>query len=373
MSEDHFLKVHLPGASAAMKELRQMIEMINSSFNRDLLRVILVTGESGAGKNHVARVIAGHRHWRDSRAADERTAAAPLAAFTSQFAEISLPTLPDSLVESELFGYRQGAFTGASKDHKGLLAGDAVDVLLDEIGDASPLVQSKLLGVLETRRFRPVGGGIDDESNTDARFLVATHRDLGQLVREGGFREDLFWRTNELTITVPPLREQAENVPDLIDYQLGILGPRALYDCDPAVDRPLPEMSSDDLEWARTYAWPGNVRQLRHVLVQWLAHGGQVPLRNLALNAEIKLFEVSGGRQQASQRRIYERLRTARSAGRLVAPTLGALIDEARREIELEVVEWYDKDRPTLDELRTLFPEAKPTAIRSKLSQWRNE
>lgn len=370
MCEDPFLQFHVPGSSPAVKELRHSIELINSTYNRDLLRVIQVTGESGAGKNHVARVIAAHRLWRENKERAEVSIDQSLDVFTGKLAEISLPTLPDSLVESELFGYRKGAFTGATADRSGLLAGDATDIVLDEIGDASPLVQAKLLGVIETGRFRPVGGGLDDEFTTDARFLLATHRDLGQMVREGKFREDLYWRANEFVITVPPLRKQPENLRGLIDYQLDILGPRAMYDADPSVGRPCPTLSEADLEWAQTYEWPGNVRQLRHSLVQWLAHDASVPLRNLAIAVESRL-NVADSAVQASQSRVRERLESSRRAGRPVAPTLGSLIDESRQEIEMQVVNWYDDVHPSLEELKSLFPAAKPAAVRSKLSQWR--
>lgn len=371
MSEDVFLTHHLPGTSPAVAELRRKIEMINSAYNRDLLAVILVNGESGAGKNHVSRVIAGHRYWRERSASNGLSEKQPLASFTSKFAEISLPSLPDSLVESELFGHKKGAFTGASKDRDGLLAGDVVDVLLDEIGDASPTVQTKLLGVLETRRFRPLGAELDDEVSTSARFLLATHRNLGELVRTGAFREDLFWRANEFTLTVPPLREQPENVEALIKYQLTILAPRAMYDKDPQVARPLPTLTLEDLEWATTYAWPGNIRQLRHTLVQWLAHDGSAPLKKLATEAEFRMRSTMSASVATQRTSIRDRLVEARSAGKAAAPTLGALIDEASQVIQSEVVSWYDENPPTADELKRLFPDAEPTSVRSKLSQWR--
>lgn len=371
MSDDAFLKFHVPGSSPAVLQLRQQIEVINSGFNRDLLRVVLVTGESGAGKNHIARVIAGHRYWQDNGAHGGLDETDPLETFTTQFAEIALPTLPDSLIESELFGHRKGAFTGATRDRDGLLAGEAVDILLDEIGDASPLVQTKLLGVLETRRFRPLGGDVDDELTAEARFMLATHRDLGELVRDGDFREDLFWRANEFPIMVPPLRQQPENIPELITYQLAILGRRAMYDHDPKVGRPIPQLSKGDLDWAQSYAWPGNVRQLRHALVQWLAHGATAPLSRLAIASESRPRVASDGKQPDAVQQVRQRLEVALKTRRAAAPTVGRLIEEARMEIENEVVAWYDERSPSIKELQILFPEAKPTAVRSKLSQWR--
>lgn len=344
---------------------------MNSNYNRDLLKIVLVTGESGAGKNHLARAIAGHRYWRDNGAASGLSGTEPLNSFTNQFAEISLPTLPDSLVESELFGYRKGAFTGAEDDRAGLLGGEAMEVLLDEIGDASPVVQSKLLGILETRLFRPVGGSIHDEKATGARFILATHQDLGKLVREGRFREDLYWRANEFTIKVPPLREQPENIQDLIEYQLQILAPRAMYDADPAVGRPIPTLKPDDLDWARKHAWPGNVRQLRHALVQWLAHEGAVPLRTLVLSSEPRLVDRASKDHLVAHQGIRERLRTAYAAGTAAAPTPGDLIKDSCRELEAEAAAWFAENSVTLEELKTLFPNAKPTSVRSKVSQWR--
>ena len=369
MNRDAFLELHLPGKSPAASELRRTIARVNNSYNQNLIKVILITGESGAGKNHLARVIAGHRYWL--REINTMPPEGRLETFTSRFAEIALPTLPDTLVEAELFGYRKGAFTGANANRPGLLGGEADDILLDEIGDASAIVQAKILGVLETQRYRPVGGDLQDQKETTARFILATHRDLGSRVQAGAFREDLFWRATEFPVRVLPLREQRENIEDLIRYQLTILGTKAMYDADPKVGRPLPTMSGEDLAWARGYEWPGNIRQLRHSLVQWLANEGRVALHEIVDSAKALLSSTALSAASPERMKIRGRLDDARSAGRAVASTLGNFIDDVRRNAELEVVEWYDSVRPSLEELKRLFPEADPTAIRSKLSQWR--
>src|SRR5262245_4549391 len=167
-----FLERFLSGTSASVSAMRQMVQRLNAARNASLVDVVLITGESGVGKNHLARVLAGHRRWLEVRFDRNQNPGlnVNLDAFTDYFREIHLPALPDNLIESELFGYKAGAFTDAKKDHPGLLGGpgktrndkDLKDVLLDEIGDASPGMQSKLLQVIEQQEFRPLGGGPDE-------------------------------------------------------------------------------------------------------------------------------------------------------------------------------------------------------------------
>src|SRR5207244_645219 len=114
-------------------------------------------------------LLSAHRNWLATAATEDPEAEAPLSSYTSRFGEISLPTLSDQLLESELFGHKKGSFTGADREKEGLLAGDVSDILLDEIGDASPSLQAKLLGVIETRHFRKVGASLDSEEETNAR------------------------------------------------------------------------------------------------------------------------------------------------------------------------------------------------------------
>lgn len=365
---DAFLKHHLPGTSASMTHLRNAVAGLNSSFNRDLVTVILLTGETGAGKNHVAAVIAGHRNWLDGGARLEVSAS--LESYTGRFGEISLPTLPDTLAESELFGHRKGAFTGADREKDGLLAGKFDEILLDEIGDASTALQAKLLGVMQSRRFRKVGAQLDQQERTDARFILATHRDLQSLVRQGAFREDLYWRAMECPLRVPPLRDQTDNIQAAIRYQLERLLPLGMYSVGGL--RQPPSLTESDLQWASSYDWPGNFRQLRHALVRWLAMGGELPLRTVALDVVSAPQAYSGAVSTArSGGSVNEILDAARATGNAAATTLGDFVERFRRDIENEIVAWYDQHKPSAEVLDQLFPGMKSSSAISKLSQWR--
>ncbi len=194
---------------------------------------VLILGESGAGKEVIARFIhdASPRH------------AAPLV-------RVDCGALPENLVESELFGHEKGAFTGAEAQRKGQFeVAEGGTVFLDEIGELPLPVQPKFLNVLETGQFRRIGGS--REFHTDARVIAATNRDLEDEVRNGRFREDLFYRLNVFPLRVPPLRERLDDILPLADY---ILRNRKLR-LAPATERLL-----------RSYDWPGNVRELRNAM-----------------------------------------------------------------------------------------------------------
>jgi DNA-binding NtrC family response regulator len=371
--EDPFLMYHLPGAGLFSQNLRQRITTLNSSFNDRLLRVVLITGESGSGKNHVAEVIAAHRKWLIEANAKGRSPETSLAFYRERFAQIGVPTLPDQLLESELFGHKKGAFTDARENKKGLLSDLVDDVLLDEIGDASPVVQTKLLEVIETGRFRPVGASLEVTESTDVRFLLATHHDLGQLVERGKFREDLYWRSTEFVLRVPALREQPENVQGIIDYQLRLLYERALFDNKVESLRQRPVLTKVDLDWARSYEWPGNIRQLRHALVRWLAEAGKISLRDSASQGSLPSHVVRGPREgyrliREGARQLIDGQWESEDA---IAETPGTFITSVMRVAENEMVAWYDKTKPSGGQLERAFPKAKPSSVVNKMSQWR--
>lgn len=373
--DDPFLRVHLPGVSASVRQLRNAIAPLNMETNRDLVRVVSITGESGAGKNHLARVLAAHRFWLREEAGRSAEIKSRLDLYTERLVEIPLPTLPDQLVESELFGHKKGAFTGADRERQGLLAESVDDILLDEIGDASPTVQAKLLGVVETRRFRKVGAGIDEEEETAARFLLATHRDMRERVKSGEFREDLYWRAMEFQLRVPPLREQPENIPLLVQYQLSGLMPLGMFSSSPNEGlREPPIPSVHDLEWATGYHWPGNLRQLRHSLVRWLVAEGRVSLQAIAVQAESEMSPHMGSavRSEVDQGEAWSRLEKGIANGTAVAPRLTDLVDEMREKAVNEILAWYHHRRPSTKDMTVLFPGMKANSIVSKMSQWRN-
>jgi two-component system nitrogen regulation response regulator GlnG len=201
---------------------------------------VLVTGESGVGKELVARAIYQH-----SRRADR------------PFLAINCAAIPEPLVESELFGHERGAFTGADRPRVGKFEqADGGTILLDEIGDMPPPVQAKMLRLLQEQQFERVGGR--EPITTRVRILAATNQDLDAQIAAGRFRADLYYRLKEVVIRVPPLRERAEDIPELAHHFLFRFAREA--------DRDVRGLAPGVLELFREYAWPGNVRQLRGVI-----------------------------------------------------------------------------------------------------------
>ena len=230
---------NIVGTSAKMNAIFQMIETV-----AEVQSTVLVTGESGTGKELVARAI----HDLSPRA-------------EKPFISINCGAFTETLLESELFGYVKGAFTGANTNRQGLFeAAHAGTIFLDEIGEMSPAMQVKLLRVLQERRVRAVGA--HDEIAIDARVIAATHRDLKQMVEDGTFREDLFYRVSVIPIHLPPLRERAEDIPDLIDHFVKKF-------CDQAGKRLT--ISSKAAQILEKYAWHGNVRELEHTIERAVA------------------------------------------------------------------------------------------------------
>jgi two-component system nitrogen regulation response regulator NtrX len=227
-------KYEIVGSSQAIANLRTMIDKAAATDT-----TVLITGENGSGKE----LVAHHIHYLSDRKSG------PLVT-------INCPAIPESLFESELFGHVRGAFTGAQKDRAGRFEkADGGTVFLDEIGDLPYLMQGKLLRVLETGRFEKVGS--DTTVAVDCRLVTATNRDLRRMVIESKFREDLFYRLHVITISVPPLRERAEDVPLLIDYFLDKMNLRDAY-----------TFSSEAIGRLASFDWPGNIRQLKNFVEQ---------------------------------------------------------------------------------------------------------
>jgi PAS domain S-box-containing protein len=201
---------------------------------------VLVTGESGTGKELIARAI----HELGSRK-------------DKPFVAINCSALPDNLLESELFGYKAGAFTDAKKDKPGKFAiAEGGAIFLDEAGDISPAMQVKLLRVLQERTYEPLGGTASVKA--DVRVIAATNRDLPAMVKAGGFREDLYYRLNILEIKLPPLRERRTDIPLLVDHFIGIFNQR--------YDRSVAGISREALDALLTHDFPGNVRELENIV-----------------------------------------------------------------------------------------------------------
>jgi len=228
------------GVSPAMEKLKQTIRTVASTQS-----TVLVYGESGTGKELVARAV----HICSPRA-------------TEPFVSINCGAFPETLLESERFGYVKGAFTGANQNKRGLFeVADGGTIFLDEIGEMNLTMQVKLLRVLQERCVRPVGG--TDEIAIDVRVIAATNRDLERQVAENTFREDLYYRLNVIPVTVPPLRDRREDVPMLVNHFIkkyaGVAG------------RNIARIHTESLSLLGQYDWPGNVRQLENTIERAIA------------------------------------------------------------------------------------------------------
>jgi two-component system, NtrC family, response regulator PilR len=228
------------GRSPVMLDVFRLVETVCRTNS-----TILISGESGTGKELVARAI----HSLSLR-------------HKQPFVAVNCGAMPEALLESELFGHVRGAFTGADKDKKGLIeAADGGTVFLDEIGEMTPTMQVKLLRVLQERRFRRVGG--TDESSSNIRVIAATNRDLPRLVGDGKFREDLFYRLNVIPVTMPALRDRAEDIPLIAEHFLV----KYKSEMNKAVEGFSPEAHAA----LRVYPWPGNVRELENTVERAVA------------------------------------------------------------------------------------------------------
>jgi two-component system response regulator PilR (NtrC family) len=228
------------GRSTAMLEVFKMIETIARTNS-----TILITGESGTGKGLVAQAVHFHSLRREK----------PMVS-------LNCGAMPETLLESELFGHMRGAFTGADANKKGLLeVAEKGTIFLDEIGEMSGVMQVKLLRVLQERKFRRVGGL--EELTADIRVVAATNQDLEKAVADGRFREDLFYRINVIPIVLPPLRERREDIPMLAEHFLAKYAEQ--------MQKPVTGISRPAMEMLMRHDWPGNIRELENVLERAVA------------------------------------------------------------------------------------------------------
>lgn len=257
---ERFGRAALIGHSAPMRALFDTLERLAQSEVP-----LLLGGETGTGKGLFARVV----H------AESRRASGP-------FVSVNCSALPENLLESELFGHEKGAFTGAARSRRGLIAqAEGGTLFLDEIGDISPALQVKLLHVLEDGEVRPVGS--DRGLKVSVRIIAATHRDLRKAVKEGGFREDLFYRLDVVSLQLPPLRQRREDIPFLIAHLLR--EQRARHP-----QSPVQCFSAEAMTRMLQHDWPGNVRELAHVIERALV---------LSRDREVQLHELPASLCQA--------------------------------------------------------------------------
>lgn len=244
MSENQQLRQQLTNKYSLNKIISQdykmsrIFELIGAVS--DTNTTILMTGPSGTGKSLLARAI----HYQSSR-------------HNQPFVEVSCGSLPETLLESELFGHAKGAFTGAIGDKEGkFLAANKGTLFLDEISSATPAMQVKLLRVLQNRQFEPVGSNLTH--TVDVRVVLASNRDLLEEVKQGRFREDLYYRINVVTVNLPPLAERVADVPLLADY--------FIKNFCAAHSRVKSGLTEAALQQLQSYPWPGNIRELENVI-----------------------------------------------------------------------------------------------------------
>ncbi len=250
------------------KEMRHIAQLVTKVAQGNA--TVLIQGESGTGKEIVANTI----HRQSQRA-------------KNPFTVINCAAIPADLLESELFGFEAGAFTGAQRRKKGLLeVADKGTLFLDEIGEMKPETQAKILRVIESKTLRRVGGTTDIK--VDVRFIAATNRDLRAAVREGAFREDLFYRLQVVVIDLPPLRERMQ------DMELFIAA--FIAEFNQAMGKNIEKVSDEALEPMKRYHWPGNIRELRNVIERGLVlcDGREIQLAHLPAELRDKSTTPSG-------------------------------------------------------------------------------
>jgi DNA-binding NtrC family response regulator len=258
----------LIGESPAMKKIFRLIEKAASVSG-----TVLISGESGTGKELVARAI----HFSSSRR-------------TNLFVAVNCAGIPENLLESELFGHEMGAFTGAMERRQGKFeTANGGTVFLDEIGSMSISLQAKILRVLQENKsgFKEIERvGSSKPINVDSRVISATNIDLKKLMKNGTFRQDLFYRLNVIPIELPPLRERREDIPLLVDYYL--------KNFNRILNKKIIDVDDDAMDLIMNYYWPGNIRELKNIVerIVTLKHGGGISVDDLPL--EITMKDRSG-------------------------------------------------------------------------------
>jgi transcriptional regulator with GAF, ATPase, and Fis domain len=233
------------------EKMVRVVEIVEQIADTDV--TVLIDGESGVGKELVARAL----HYRSMRR-------------DMPFIKVNCAALPEELLESELFGYEKGAFTGAYRRKPGKFElAHGGTIFLDEVAEISPLLQAKLLQVLQDGEFARLGG--KEDIQVSVRVLVATNRNLEQYVKAGRFREDLYYRLNVLNIHVPPLRERREEIPDLVRYLLDRYSRK--------YDKPVPTLSLEARKLLLSHDWPGNVRELENMIKRLVVLGDETVLK----------------------------------------------------------------------------------------------
>jgi DNA-binding NtrC family response regulator len=310
------------GASPKMQQVRELIATVAPTNS-----TVLIVGESGTGKELVAGALHSHSARSDK-----------------PFVRVNCAAIPENLLESEFFGHEKGAFTGADRQRRGRFEdADGGTILLDEIGDMSRQLQSKMLRVLEDGTFTRVGG--NDQIKVNVRVLAATNRDIQQAIRDKEFREDLYHRLNVIQIALPPLRERRDDITELAGY--------FLQNANISLNKKVLSFSDDAMQLMRSYSWPGNVRELKNAVERAVIveKGNQIQPQSLppfappspgekpsvALDASLEetinqierqLIEQALLENRGSMNKTAARLKISRHALRYRMQKLGMSVDE---------------------------------------------
>jgi two-component system NtrC family response regulator len=264
--DEQFDHYGIIGRSRAMEDVIRRAELVSETKS-----TVLITGETGTGKELVARAIHDRSAQRDM----------PLI-------KVNCAAIPETLLESELFGHVRGAFTGATTTKKGKFAlADGGTIFLDEIGTMNPTLQSKLLRVLQEREIEPLGS--ERTEKIDVRVIAATNRNLRQMVADGKFQEDLFYRLNVIPIEIPPLRERRDDIPALVEHFVKKHAQR--------IGRRIERIDEGVLAGLQQYDWPGNVRELENTIERAvvLSTTFSITARNVAMLPPTPAAETAGG------------------------------------------------------------------------------
>lgn len=366
---DSFLRYFLPGSSDSIKKLRRDIYHLNTAHkNKRMVPSILLLGERGVGKGYTAHVIAAHFHWlilsKGAEKIPEDDSDVYALAGMAGFRKLMLTAVPEDLAEATLFGAVKGAYTGSIAKTTGLFDCDTfTDVFLDEIGDAPAKIQAKLLEVLETGTFRSLGASFDSEEfKTQARVIFATNRNLQRLVDEGSFRPDLFDRLTWFSLHLPPLREQADQLPTIIRRMNKALCVKyKLHEV---------EVPDRDVKWCQNhYHWPGNHRELNQVLWTWHLLEREISLQKIV--EERSVIELVNTNEDFRSKMVQLCLRhfSAVYSGEANSyRTYGDIGDELRTLGYEAFYRFKEKKQLKDEDLKRMFPKADPKNIRKQIS-----